>query len=159
MWSSALSTVPASGLHSCLSKSDWSCCLAFSASTRNSCRVLKINLQRSQYAMLGVLPMSRAILRIRSGIETSLQGRVAESNAATGMAPSRGPAELATAPRGSKKSSRKQASRSSNCCTVLLTAVANREGEKETCRENFPPLDPVDGYGTRQLPRNALNGN
>jgi hypothetical protein len=48
MWSSALLTVPGSGLHSCLSKSDWSCCLALSASTRNSWRVLKINLQRSQ---------------------------------------------------------------------------------------------------------------
>jgi hypothetical protein len=108
MWSSALLTVLASGLHSCLSKSDWSCCLALSASTRNSCRVLKTNLQRSQYAMLGVLPMSRAILRFRSGIAASLQGRIAESNAATRMASSRGPAEIATAPRGSKKSCRKQ---------------------------------------------------
>jgi hypothetical protein len=48
MLSSALLTTPASGLQSCLSKSDWSCCLALSASTRNSCRVLKTSLQRSQ---------------------------------------------------------------------------------------------------------------
>jgi len=33
--------------------------------------------------MLGVLPMSRAILRFRSGMPTSLQGTAAESNAAT----------------------------------------------------------------------------
>jgi len=53
--------------------------------------------------MLGVLPMSRAILRFRSGIATSLQGTVAESNAATRTATSRGPAEGAIAPRRNAK--------------------------------------------------------
>jgi hypothetical protein len=86
MWSSAALTALSSGLHSCLSKSDWSCCIALSASTRNSRRVLKTNLQRSQYAVLGVLPMNRAILRFRSGIATSLQGTITESNAFLGSA-------------------------------------------------------------------------
>jgi hypothetical protein len=86
MWSSAALTALSSGLHSCLSKSDWSCCLALSASTRNSRRVLKTNLQTSQYAVLGVLPMNRAILRFRSGIATSLQGTITESNAFLGSA-------------------------------------------------------------------------
>jgi hypothetical protein len=51
-----------------------------------------------------------------------------------------------------RKAEENRASRSSNCCIVLLTASPNREREKETCRENFPPLDPVDGHGNRQLP-------
>ena len=86
MRSSVASTAPASGLHSCLSKSDWSCCLALSASTRSSRRVLKANLQTSQYATLGVLPMNRATLRFRSGIPESLQGTITESNACIGSA-------------------------------------------------------------------------
>jgi len=48
MCARASSTARGSGLHSCFSKSDWSCRLAFSLSSRNSCRVLKVNRQTSQ---------------------------------------------------------------------------------------------------------------
>jgi hypothetical protein len=80
MWARASLTAPSSGLHSCWSKSDCSCSLAFSASATNSRRVRNANLQTSQYAVLGVLPMNRAILSFRSAIATSWQGVNAESN-------------------------------------------------------------------------------
>ena len=80
MWSSTSLTALSSGLHSCLSKSDWSCCFALSASSTNCGRVLKASLQTSQYAALGVPPMNLTILRFRSSIATSLQGVSAESN-------------------------------------------------------------------------------
>ena len=84
MWSSASSTAPSSGLHSCLSKSACSCCLALSASVTNSRRVRNANLQTSQYAVFGVLPINLTILSFRSGTTTSLQGIDMESTAFRG---------------------------------------------------------------------------
>jgi hypothetical protein len=71
---------PSSGRHSCFSKSDCSCALALSASVMNSCRVRNANLQTSQYAVFGVLPMNLTILSFRSGMASSWQGAQDESN-------------------------------------------------------------------------------
>ena len=84
MWSSASLTAPSSGLHSCFSKSDCSCCLALPASVTNSRRVRNVNLQTSQYAVFGVLPMNLTILSFRSGTISSLQGIDTESTAFSG---------------------------------------------------------------------------
>jgi hypothetical protein len=77
MLSSTSSTTWGSGLHSCWSKSDWSCSLALWASTTNSGRVRKTNFQTSQYAVLGVDPINAAILRFRSGISPPQPGDIA----------------------------------------------------------------------------------
>src|SRR5271156_2279830 len=83
MWSSTSLTAPSSGRHSCFSKSDCSWALALTASIINSCRVRNASLQTSQYAVFGVLPMKRTILSLRSGMTTSWQRAVAESNHAS----------------------------------------------------------------------------
>src|SRR5271169_2700722 len=80
MWSRTSLTAPSSGRHSCFSKSACSCALALSASVTNSRRVRNANLQTSQYAVFGVLPMNLTILSFRSGMATSWQGVNRESN-------------------------------------------------------------------------------
>ena len=80
MWSRTSLTAPSSGRHSCFSKSACSCALALSASVTNSRRVRNANLQTSQYAVFGVLPMNLTILSFRSGMATSWQGVNPESN-------------------------------------------------------------------------------
>jgi len=75
MWSRASSMAPSSGRHSCFSKSDCSWALALSASVMNSRRVRKANLQTSQYAVFGVLPINLTILSLRSGMANIMAGR------------------------------------------------------------------------------------